>query len=83
MIDLVNYGSVVGVLSGAFLIWVSNWMGKQFEQLQSDGEKVGEKSAKLVELGNIQNKDSDTSCGVEEEGQAPGQMEISNTPQKK
>ena len=80
MIDLVNYGSVVGVLSGAFLIYVSNWMGKQFEQLQSDGEKVGEKSAKLVELASTQNKDADTSCGVEEEGQA---MDVTNTPQKK
>jgi AAA family ATP:ADP antiporter len=28
MIDLVNYGSGLGIVMSAFLIWVSQWMGK-------------------------------------------------------
>ena len=28
MVDLVNYGSLVGVITATFLIWVSHYMGR-------------------------------------------------------
>jgi len=84
IVDLTNYGSLVGVAIAAFLIWVSAYMGKQFEQLSAAGEKVGEASPQLVAQLQLlreqalrqQNLDVreeealDTSCSVEEEGQA-------------
>jgi len=68
MIDLVNYGSLIGIIMAGFLTWISKWMGEKFEDLQAKGEKVGEKTISSSVPSN--NKDSDTSCGLEEEGQA-------------
>jgi hypothetical protein len=63
MVELVNYGSLVGIFSGAFLIWVSGWMGKEFDERSVSGEKVGEESsASLAAMGAAQNKVDDTSC---------------------
>lgn len=65
-----SYGSVVGVVGGAFLIWVSNWMGIKFEELSAKGEKVGEPSKELAaQLAAQQEDEEDTSCGYAEEGQ--------------
>jgi len=83
LIDLVNYGSFVGVGMSVFLIWVSQWMGKMYDELEKDGSKVGEDGipvyektspSKQVEMTNSNNDDedddaNDTSCGVEDEGQ--------------
>jgi AAA family ATP:ADP antiporter len=74
MVDLVAYGSIVGVVGSAFLIWVSYYMGKEFEELSAAGIKVGEAIEHVqvhseIELGSQQNDDEDTSCGVAEEGQ--------------
>lgn len=66
--DLTNYGSMVGVLSGAFLIWVSMYMGKKFEELHDSGEKVGEPS-RAYENSVLQAEVEDTSCSSVEEGQ--------------
>eukprot|EP01035_Chromulina_nebulosa_P019274 gene19274-25131_t len=80
--DLNNYGSIVGVAMSAFLIWISNYMGVEFERLQASNEKVGEKSKQaFVELSQKQNITSDTSCGVDEEGQ--GDLESSDLLVKK
>jgi AAA family ATP:ADP antiporter len=63
MVELVNYGSLVGIFSGAFLIWVSGWMGKEFDERSVSGEKVGEESsASLAAMGAAQNRVDDTSC---------------------
>lgn len=84
LVDLTTYGSIVGVAIAAFLIWVSASMGRQFEQLSVSGEKVGEASPLLVAQlqllrdqalrhghADAQEEDGvDTSCSVEEEGQA-------------
>jgi AAA family ATP:ADP antiporter len=40
--DLANYGSLTGVVISVFLIYVSRWMGNQFEELSASGEKVSE-----------------------------------------
>ena len=83
LIDLVNYGSFVGIGMSVFLIWVSQWMGKMYDELERDGSKVGENGipvyektpspGKQVEMINSNNDDdedeNDTSCGVEDEGQ--------------
>lgn len=75
MVDLIAYGSIVGVVGSAFLIWVSHYMGKEFEELSAAGIKVGEAVHHEpvvhteVELGSTQNDDEDTSCGIAEEGQ--------------
>lgn len=42
LVDLVNYGSLTGVITCLFLIYVSNYMGKEYEELESKGIKVGE-----------------------------------------
>lgn len=81
MVDLVNYGSLVGVLIAAFMVWCSDWMGKQFEILSERGEKVGEPSKALAaQLAALQNQHEDTSCGFAEEGQALGEDEEACTP---
>eukprot|EP00981_Chlorochromonas_danica_P008342 scaffold2135_cov154-Ochromonas_danica.AAC.3 len=70
VVDLTNYGSVVGVVGSIFLIWVSKEMGKQFEELHEREEKVGEPSRILVDkLAALQAEEEDTSCGFAEEGQ--------------
>mmetsp|Transcript_14564 Transcript_14564/g.24200 ORF Transcript_14564/g.24200 Transcript_14564/m.24200 type:complete len:584 (+) Transcript_14564:132-1883(+) len=70
MADLVNYGSLVGIIIAAFMIWVSDYMGKKFEVLSENGEKVGEPSKILAaQLAALQNQKDDTSCGFAEEGQ--------------
>jgi AAA family ATP:ADP antiporter len=74
MAELVAYGSIVGVVGSVFLIWVSHYMGKEFEELSASGTKVGEAVEKVqvhseIELGSTQNDEEDTSCGVAEEGQ--------------
>lgn len=46
--DLTNYGSLLGVIIAAFLVWVSSYMGREFEALSASGEKVGEASAVLT-----------------------------------
>jgi hypothetical protein len=47
-VDLTNYGSLLGVIIAAFLVWVSSYMGREFEALSASGEKVGEASAVLT-----------------------------------
>jgi hypothetical protein len=68
---LYSYGSLVGVVMSVFLIWVSNFMGKQFEELQESGQKVGERAKEVhMALASAQSKNTDTSCGLDEEGQS-------------
>ena len=75
IIDLANYGSAVGLFISVLLIWVSNYMGKEFEGLSERGEKVGEASASLsAQLAAMQNQKDDTSCTIEEEGQNDKEM---------
>ena len=76
LVDLNNYGTLVGVVLASFLIWVSKEMGAKFEELQAEGVKVGEESdeqaAKELDLlASTQQKlaaneedaeDADTSC---------------------
>jgi hypothetical protein len=62
-----------------FLIWVSRWMGAEFDELHAKGEKVGEKSKHVAIKARAQNGDTGTSCvdddavdaklGSEDEGQ--------------
>lgn len=40
--DLVNYGSALGVAMAAFLVYVSDFMGKKFDELAAAGDKVGD-----------------------------------------
>jgi len=66
---------VVGVIIAAFMIWCSNYMGKQFELLSESGEKVGEPSKALAaQLAAMQSQKEDTSCGFAEEGQSEGDL---------
>ena len=75
MASLTNYGSFVGVGMSVFLLWVSNWMGKEFETLQEHGEKVGERRVAVAGIEMLQ-KEEDTSCAIpittskEDEGQS-------------
>ena len=57
----------MGVLSGVFLIWVSSWMGKEFDERSISGEKCGEQtSVEMAQMGKRQNAVGDTSCVIEE-----------------
>ena len=85
--DLNNYGTLVGVVLAAFLIWVSKEMGAKFEELQAEGIKVGEEldedaARELDFLANNQQKlarseeeadgmEADTSC-LEKDGKQQG-----------
>lgn len=70
MAELNNYGSLIGVIMSALLIWISKYMGEQFEELSVRQEKIGEGSKLIsMELAARQNLEPDTSCGLEEEGQ--------------
>lgn len=76
LVDLNNYGTLVGVVLATFLIWVSKEMGAKFEDLQAEGVKVGEESDEQAQkeldvLASSQQKlaaseeeaeDADTSC---------------------
>lgn len=76
LVDLNNYGTLVGVMLATFLIWVSKEMGAKFEELQADGVKVGEEGDEQAQkeldlLASSQQKlaaseeeaeDADTSC---------------------
>ena len=75
MIDLVNYGSLIGIIMAGALTWISKWMGEQFEILQAKGEKVGDRVVVIETpaLASPADKDSDNSCGLDEEGQSPSQ----------
>lgn len=82
IVDLTNYGSLVGVVCSVFLVWVSREMGRQFEDLQERGEKVGEASKVLVDkLAAMQADEEDTSCGFAEEGQDPAETPGQQSPQ--
>jgi AAA family ATP:ADP antiporter len=75
IVDLANYGSAVGLVISVLLIWVSNYMGKEFEALSERGEKVGDPSASLAaQLAAMQNQKEDTSCTIDEEGQNNNEM---------
>jgi len=41
LVDLVNYGTIVGLGMSGFLVWVAIFMGKTFEEMQATGRKVG------------------------------------------
>lgn len=71
-IDSLNfYGSLVGIVMSGFLIWISKYMGEQFEDLAKRGEKIGEQSKTVnIAMAVRQNDEEDTSCGLEEEGQS-------------
>jgi hypothetical protein len=61
---------VVGIVIAAFMIWCSDYMGRQFEILSESGEKVGEPTKALAsKLAAMQSQLEDTSCGFAEEGQ--------------
>ena len=36
LVQLVNYGTFVGVVIGGFTLWVADYMGKQFETLHKN-----------------------------------------------
>lgn len=58
-----------------FLMYVSDIIGKQFEELSISGERVGEPSKALVaKLVEMQNRKEDTSCSLAEEGQYEEEM---------
>ncbi len=42
IVDLNNYGFAVGAIMSGALIWISQHMGRMFEQFQEEGVKVGE-----------------------------------------
>jgi AAA family ATP:ADP antiporter len=76
-VNLVNYGGLVAMGVAGFLIYVATYMGGKFEEFVETGHIVGEDNQdvptadKEVVMALGQNAD-DTSCGLEEEGQAPG-----------
>ena len=71
-----SYGSVVGILMSGALIWISNYMGKEFEHLAAKGEKVGETNltysvTSIPQVASLSaDETNDTSCGIEDEGQS-------------
>jgi len=74
---LYSYGSLVGLVICLFLMYVSDVIGKQFEELNITGEKVGEPSKALsAKLAAMQNLKEDTSCSLVEEGQSDGEMKV-------
>lgn len=76
--DTLSYGNGVGVLINVGLILVAHYMGKTFEELSSEGRKIGEdfteevsKSVEMAEADDTALEEAaDTSCGIEEEGQS-------------
>lgn len=68
--DLTLYGSLFGVAISVLMIWISDWMGKAFEELSAKGEKVGEMTAaQHAALAAAQAEEEDNTCGQDEEGQ--------------
>lgn len=69
LVELVNYGSAVGIGLAAFSIWVSMYMGKKFDELNLTGEKVGETAIVTYDVVAETVDDEghrSTSCVVEE-----------------
>mmetsp|Transcript_15323 Transcript_15323/g.23073 ORF Transcript_15323/g.23073 Transcript_15323/m.23073 type:complete len:537 (+) Transcript_15323:111-1721(+) len=76
--DLLTYGNGVGLIINLFLLVVSKYMGRKFEELSETGHKVGEEPP-AVRVGDgldvdhpedLEADDDDSKCGLEEEGQA-------------
>jgi len=69
--DLINYGTVVGIGMSAFLMWVSLYMGRTFEELQEDGRKCGEENHGIeLPMTDVPDNDEyDIKTRLEEEGQ--------------
>jgi AAA family ATP:ADP antiporter len=53
MADLINYGTVVGIFMSTFLVWVAQYMGRTFDELQAVGSKVGEGELPVVGLAAV------------------------------
>lgn len=62
LVQLINYGTLVGVVIGGFTLWIADYMGKEFDNLHKNGEKVGEEPLvryeEVGEDGNVK----DSSC---------------------
>jgi AAA family ATP:ADP antiporter len=72
IVDLTLYGSLFGVAISVLMIWVSDFMGKAFEELSAKGEKIGEQTQEqMMAMAAQQAQQEDTSCGHDEEGQSP------------
>jgi len=76
--SLVSNGSLVGMAVASFLIWNANFMGKEFEKNIENGIIVGgedeettdhETNGTGVYMAEVQNKNSDTSCGIYEDNE--------------
>lgn len=60
----------MGVLLSLSLLYISRYMGRQFEDLSERGVKVGERDPGELEMERLAELErEDTSCGVDEEGQ--------------
>lgn len=80
MADLLAYGNGVGLLINIFLLFVSRFMGKKFDELSETGHKVGDDALPQREGGmhdvdhpdelEMDDEDDDSRCGLEEEGQS-------------
>jgi len=65
---LLQNGMLISIGLSAGLVYVSNWMGKKFTEYTDEGYKVGDDKVPAA----AQSSAEDTSCGLEEEGQADG-----------
>jgi AAA family ATP:ADP antiporter len=87
IMDLTNYGSAAGLLILVWLLYISDWMGKEFERLTAADEKVGETpvvaAQAMQELSQAQNDEEDTSCGLDEEGQTYSDLPDAETKSSK
>jgi len=74
---LVTYGAFVAMGVSLFLVYVARFMGVQFDQYHDTKTKVGEDDTPIsdLELAKAQTNAEDTSCGLEEEGQAEEEEE--------
>jgi len=64
--DLLTYGSFVAMGVSSFLIYVSYWMGKEFDTLVDRGVKLGEEELPLTQTSKHPADAIDTSCGEED-----------------
>eukprot|EP01041_Mallomonas_annulata_P004209 gene4209-8380_t len=82
LLELAQYGSIVGVFISVFLVGVSEYMGRKFEELSSSERKIGEEQLNVYDIihtttfpaSTTEDQDGfpdvDTSCAeeLEEEG---------------
>ena len=80
--DLLTYGSFVAMGVSSFLIYVAFWMGREFDTLVAHGVKLGDEDTPVPQA-SVHGTGPDTSCGEDDDPEAPKEPTADDEKQQK